>query len=239
MPEIDPSIFGECQAMLLNFDEMLEREFGRKYCIRQSLSFALQIYPSAENLIEAVKRNRAAKAAAQFVEQYRSSLSPEIYGNGKYAFKAFLIQVANHESQDALPIRFVHYDKLTAEQKEALTPFSVMVKYRQPPIANIDMMPAGKVTRRVQEALGDPKVMRGRKQIDKFNLGWHTKCWRHYKIRPPAGSENPEKTETNFCIYDKRHDDYSYTEQWIKFLVDEFRDPNAYDRLFEKSKGLI
>jgi hypothetical protein len=88
LPEIDPSIFGECQAMLLNFDEMLEREFGRKYCIRQSLSFALQIYPSAENLIEAVKRNRAAKTAAEFVEQYRSSLSPEIYGNGKYVFKA-------------------------------------------------------------------------------------------------------------------------------------------------------
>ena len=64
--------------MLLNFDDMLEREMGQKYCIRQSLSFALQIYPSVENLAEAVKRNRAAKSAADFVEQYRSSLSPDI-----------------------------------------------------------------------------------------------------------------------------------------------------------------
>ena len=34
MPELDASIFGECQAMLLNFDEMLEKEFGAKYCLR-------------------------------------------------------------------------------------------------------------------------------------------------------------------------------------------------------------
>jgi len=171
LPELDPSIFGECQAMLLNFDDMLEQEFGPKYCIRQSLSFALQFYPSAENLAEAVKRNRAAKTAAEFVEQYRSSLSPEIYANGKYAFKAFLIQVANYESKDILPIRFVHYDKLTPEQKEALVPFSVMVKYKQPAVANVDTMPAGQVAKRVQEALGDSKVARGSKQIDKFNVG--------------------------------------------------------------------
>jgi hypothetical protein len=44
LPEIDPLIFGECQAMLLNFDAMLAKEFGSRYCLRQSLSFALQMY---------------------------------------------------------------------------------------------------------------------------------------------------------------------------------------------------
>ena len=29
MPELDASIFGECQAMLLNFDEMLEKELAQ------------------------------------------------------------------------------------------------------------------------------------------------------------------------------------------------------------------
>lgn len=237
LPELDPSIFGECQAMLLNLDEMLEREFGPKHCIRQSLSFALQIYPSVENLAEAVKRNRSAKVAADFVEQYRSSLSSEVYGNGRYAFKAFLIQVANHESKDVLPIRFIHYDKLTEEQREALTPFCVMVKYRQPSVANADTMPAGKVAKRVQQVLGNPKVMRGKKQIDKFNLGWHTMCWRHYKIRPPSKSDNPEQTETRYCVYDKRHGDYGYTEQWVKFLIEQFREEKAYEDLFSKAEA--
>jgi hypothetical protein len=44
MPSLDPSIFGECQAMLLNFDEMLEEEFGARYCLRESLSFSLQLF---------------------------------------------------------------------------------------------------------------------------------------------------------------------------------------------------
>jgi hypothetical protein len=69
MPELDPSIFGECQAMLLNFDDLLGKEFGDKNRIRQCLSFALQMYPAAENLAEAVKRNRGVRAAAEFVEQ--------------------------------------------------------------------------------------------------------------------------------------------------------------------------
>ena len=67
LPELDSSIFGECQAMLLNFDEFIEREFGAKWCIRQCLSFALQMYPTSENLAQAVKQNRTAQTAAQFV----------------------------------------------------------------------------------------------------------------------------------------------------------------------------
>jgi hypothetical protein len=232
LPELDPSIFGECQAMLLNFDEILERELGPKRCIRQLLSFALQIYPSAENLAEAVKRNRAAKAAADFVEQYRSCLSPEIFGNSRYAFKAFLIQVANHESKDVLPIQFIHYDKLTAEQQAALAPLAVMVKYRQPLVANADTMPAGQVAKEVQAALGNPIVMRGKKPVDKYNVGWHTKCWQRFKVRPASRSDNPEKTETKYCIYDKRHGDYGYTQEWVNFLIEKFRDDKAYDDLF-------
>ena len=95
LPEIDSSIFGECQAMLLNFDTLLEQELGTRYCLRESLSFALQMFPLTSNLAEAVKRNRAAKAAVEFIEQYRSSISADVHQSGQYAFKAFLIQVAN------------------------------------------------------------------------------------------------------------------------------------------------
>lgn len=106
MPELDASIFGECQAMLLNFDAMLEKEFGAQYCLRESLSFSLQLFPSSESLVDAVERNPAAKSVVDFIQQYRSTISPEIVASGKYSFKAFLIQVANHKSDNALPIQF-------------------------------------------------------------------------------------------------------------------------------------
>lgn len=234
-PELDPCIFGECQAMLLNFDEMLKQEFGSKHCIHQCLSFALQFYPSSENLAEAVRRNRDVKVAAEFVEQYRSSIATEVFQSSQYSFKAFLIQVANHQSKDALAIQFVQYEQLTEEEKKDIGRFVTLIKYKQPVVANADTFRAGEVAKRVQNALGDPKIIRGRKKVDKYGLGWHTKCWRYFNIRPPSRSTNPEQTEIKYCIYDKRHNDYGYTDEWVKFLITKFKDEKAYEELFTKA----
>jgi len=237
LPELDPSIFGECQAMLLNFDDCMEQEFGAKWCIRQCLSFALQMYPASENLAQAVGRNRAARAAAEFVRQYRSALDPGVYASGKYAFKAFLIQVANHPSQDALAIQFMNYDKLTEQQKAEVDRLVVAVKYKHLPIANADTMRASEVCKRVQEAFDNPKVMRGSKQIDKYNSGWHTMCWRHFRIRPASRSGDPEQTEIQYCIYDRRHNDYGYTDAWVNLLIEKFKDDKLYEELYARNEA--
>ncbi|MBA2084685.1 hypothetical protein DMTZ50_0490 [Dehalococcoides mccartyi] len=237
LPELDSSIFGECQAMLLNFDECIEKEFGAKWCIRQCLSFALQMYPTTESLTQAVVKNKAARAAAEFVQQYRSSLDPGVFASGKYAFKAFLIQVANHPSQDTLSIQFRNYDKLTEQEKAEVDRLVVAVKYKQPSIANADTIRASEVCERVQKAFGDPKVFRGPKQIDKYNQGWHTKCWARFSARPSGGSANPEHTDTRYCIYDKRHNDYGYTNAWVDFLIDKFKDDKLYEELYARDEA--
>ncbi len=236
LPELDSSIFGECQAMLLNFDECIEQEFGARWYIRQFLSFALQMYPTSENLTQAVGRNRAVYAAAEFVRQYRSALDPAVYASGKYAFKAFLIQVANHPSQDAVAIQFVHYDKLTEQEKAEVDRLVVAVKYKQPSIANADNIRAGEVCKRVQEAFGNPKVTRGSKQINKYNQGWHTKCWARFEVRPSSGSAHPEQTDTRYCIYDKRHEDYGYTVEWVNLLIENFKDDKLYEELYSRNE---
>jgi hypothetical protein len=234
LPELDPSIFGECQAMLLNFDDLLGNEFGEKYRIRQCLSFALQMYPSAENLAEAVKRNRRVRATADFIEQYRSSISPETLQSGQYAFKAFLIQVANHPSKDALAIQFIDYAKLSPEQKEHIKPLAALVKSKHVPVLNEGTLNAGQVAERVQKAMGDPKINRGGKPRSKFNIAWHTRCWQYFNVRPPSRSANPEQTNAKYCIYDRRHNDYGYTEEWVSFLIEKFKNDKAYDDLFAR-----
>ena len=118
LPELDANILGECQSMLLNFDEMVALEFGERYCLRESLSFSLQLFPSTQAFAAAAKQNPAYKPVKDFIENYRSSIAPEVLDSGKYAFKAFLIQVANHQSAEALPIQFIQYDRLTEEQKQ-------------------------------------------------------------------------------------------------------------------------
>src|ERR1017187_2419909 len=232
MPELDASIFGECQAMLLNFDEMLEKEFGPKHRIRESLSFSLQLFPSSDNLVDAVKHDSSTKHVAEFIQRYRSTISPEVISSGKYSFKAFLIQVANHKSDNALPIRFVHYDKLSDEEKKQLGHLVAMVKFKEVPVSNLNEMKAGEVVKMVQQGLGGPKTTRAGKEVDRFNLDTHARCWRKYKIRPSSGSTKPEETNWKYCIYDKRHNDYGYTQAWVDFLIEQLKNPKEFDSLF-------
>ncbi len=71
--------------------------------------------------------------------------------------------------------------------------------------------------------------MRHGKEVDKFNGSWHIDCWQHYKVRPAGGSDHPDQTDAKYCIYDMRHKDYSYTEAWVQFLIQEFRKPETWD----------
>lgn len=232
--EIDPDIFGECQAMLLNFDDLTQREFGEKYCLRESLTFSLQLFPSSENLAKVAKHNSSSKSIIEFIKKYRESISPEVLQSGKYAFKAFLIQVANHQSQDALPIQFIHYDKLPEEQKEKLTPFIIGYKYKDAPVANADRFKPGEVVKKVQTGLGNPKVTRNGKQKDKFNVNVHALCWKRYGARPESNSKTPQVTNVKYCVWDNAHQDYVYTQEWVIFLIEELKDENKFNALFQK-----
>ena len=237
MPELDSNIFGECQAMLLNFDEMLAKEFGAEYCLRECLSFSLQLFPSSESLVSAVVHHPDNKPVMEFIQQYRSTISPDITASGKYSFKAFLIQVANHKTDTALPIQFIHYDRLSEEEKQQVMQFGAMVKFKEVPVANLDTMRAGDIVKMVQAALGNPKVQRGGKPVDKFNLAIHTRCWRRYKVRPPSGSPTPQETNCIFCVYDKRHNDYGYTQAWVDFLIEKLKDTTEFDAVCKSAQA--
>ncbi len=232
LPEIDSDIFGECQAMLLNFDELIEKQFGSKYCLRESLSFSLQLFPSSKSLTQAIKYNPSAKPAVEFINSYRSSISTEVFGSNKYTFKAFLIQVGNHQSKDALPIQFVNYDRLSDDQRAEFGRFVAMVKFKEVGISNVDKLKSGEVVKLVQSALGNPKIVRQKKSIDKFNFDAHVRCWKKYGVRPDGKSKTPSQTNAQYCIYDKPHNDYLYTREWVDFLIDKMKDETEYKSLY-------
>lgn len=234
MPELDANIFGECQAMLLNFDEMVENEFGKKHCIRESLSFSLQLFPSSESLVAAVKSNPATKPIAEFIQRFRSTVSPEILDSGKYSFKAFLVQVANHPNANSPAIQFLHYDKLTDGQKKQVSHLVAMIKLKQVPVLNLDAMKAGEVVKMVQSGLANPKALRGTRHMDKFSMHTHICCWKRYNIRPSKGSNNPWETNPKYCIYDNLHKDYGYTKEWVSFLIEELKDDVKFMALYGK-----
>lgn len=234
IPEIDSDIFAECQAMLLNYDKVMQSEFGTQFCLRESLSFALQLYPSSKSLNSAVIDNPTSKSIVDFIRAYRSAITADVLNSGEYSFKAFLIQVAAHESKSALPIQFVAYDKLNEAQKTNVNRVAALVKNKfiTVPVANKDRMKPSDVVKKVQALLGNPKVVRNNKELDKFNVDTHTRCWRHYGIRPQNNADNPEVTNPKYCVYDELNGNYGYTEEWVDFLVDELSSDENYNLLY-------
>lgn len=231
MPEIDSSIFAECQALLMNFDALVEIEFGESYCLKESLSFSLQLFPSTKTLEMAATMGKDAAQVTKFIEAYRSSLDPDVIQSGKYSFKAYLIQVANHKSKDALPVQFVHINSLTDEEMGSYNAFVTMIKEKHVLVANKGTLKPGMVVKKVQERLGNPKKMCGKKEVDKFNMYIHTKCCQKYEVWPKDKKKSPEATDTKYCIYDEPNKSYLYTEAWVDFLVSKMQTPGEYESL--------
>ena len=237
LPSLDSNIFAECQSFLLNFDRILEREFGEKYCIHESLSFALQLFPSITNLKLIFENRKETKEIIQFINQYRSSITTEVLDSGEYSFKAFLVQVANHESSDAMPIQFIGYDKLSDEEKKNVNRVAALIKERYIPVANKGTLKPGTVVSLVQKRLGNLKILRGQKKVDKFTQDTHTRCWKKYGVRPERNSKNPEKTNPKYCIYDEPNKNYLFTEAWVNFLVEKMSDEKEYQSLYKKENS--
>ena len=225
LPEIDGSIFAECQASLLNFDSLIYKEFDEKYCLKESLSFSLQLFPSSKNLVDAVKANPISKNVVNFINEYRSSLSQDILESGQYSFKAFLFQVANHNSKESLPIQFYKYDELSDDEKKNVGRVAALIKEKvvERNVSGKDLLLPSEVVRQVQEGLGNPKIVKNGEEKDKFNLYVHSQCWKYYDIRPESKSKTPNKTKSKYCIYDKKDKNYGYTPEWVQKLTEELK----------------
>lgn len=144
LPELDAFIFAECQACLLNFNDYLGKFFGEKHKIDVFLSFSIQLFQNHKNFIDASKKELKEKNAVEivdYIKTFRSALSTEIFESPNYSFKAVLTQVKNHESKDALALKFIHEKDLTDEQKENLRNIGiVLIKEKE---KKIDGIPEG------------------------------------------------------------------------------------------------
>lgn len=114
MPELDVQIFGECQALLFNFENLLVAEFGEKQAINESLSLALQFSAFRDSQQQKASRklhSRLAGDVKKYVDDFRSSLSLDTLQNANYSYKVFVIpKPANSISGSDVAVDFVKYD---------------------------------------------------------------------------------------------------------------------------------
>ncbi len=218
---LDLNIFGECQALLLNFEELLCREFGNQWALNESLAFSLQF-----SKLRSEKKEKAARllhtelepSIKKYIDAFRSSLGIDITNDNAYSFKVFLVpMVKNHHSTEALAVEWI----TDPEQIDQV--YQVLVKAKHVSVVNKDTKKAGEVANAVKQRIKKP-----------FNASFHhAKCWKYYQVRPLRNDPNPSNCKNDFCIYDPAHKDYLYTDKWIDHLVSELSDENKYDKIMQ------
>jgi hypothetical protein len=226
LPELDPDIFGECQAMLMNFEALLSQEFGAKQAVGTDFPFALQFSKITQPEQQKAMRSAAKaqlKSVRNFVEKFRSSLSDDVSSDQAYSYKVFLIpKVGTHAKSSDIAIEFVKYDSTKPEEMKQYERVVAMIKPKHISVANLGGLNASGVVKQVAARLGK-----------KFTLNTHVNCWRHFNTRPSSKSATPEACDNRYCYYDTVHKDYIYTPAWVDFLVDRLADQATYDLIIK------
>ncbi len=232
LAQLDPEIFGECQAMLLNFESLLIEVFGDRYAIRGGLTFALQfsrVVPRGQSTQTAKSQAKAFKAVKNYVDTFRSSLSTEVQSDLAYSFKVFLLpKIGNHASKDAVAVEWIKYDPSKIDEMNQYEKVVAMIKPREVQIANLGLLKPTQVTREVEARLGR-----------RFTLYDHKLCYEHFKIRPASNAADPSSCNAQFCVYDALHKDYCYAPEWVEFLFEKLADETTYKAIIAKKKAVV
>ena len=207
--------------MLMNFEDILVREFGSDMALLDEIGIALQfsaLRPHQQG--EALRRLQSAALGdvRDYIQTFRAGLAPEILDSSQFSLRVFLIpKLVNNPNVADLSVEFVPYDPNNPEAMEELRKVTALIKEKGVPVVSKGLLKPKAVVAKVQECLSF-----------KFTQDTHTRCWRYYKVRPPGNSEQPENTKAEFCIYDELANGYGYTDAWVKYLCRKLADPAEY-----------
>jgi len=213
LPELDASLYGECQAALLNLEQLMVEKFGEKYAFEEQLAVSLQfssVVPEEKRKVSRALAANEAKSVKEYIENFRGNLPSTVLSSMKYSFNVFLVpKVANREKAADAAVEFIRVDEASPEELSRLEKLNVLIREKKIPIANLDLYRPGSVIEKVNESAAY-----------KLTINSHADLWRHFGVRPPTGAENPEQCQADYCVRDEAHNDYLYTEAWVKRCVD-------------------
>ena len=230
IPELDPQLYGECQAALLNLEAALTDEFGASYALADQLAVSLQfsrVIPEEKRRAAKALASSEAKGVTDYVERFRGRLPSTTLNSMNYSFSVFLVpKVANRESAADAAVEFVRADEASPEELERLEKLNVLIREKQVPISNLGLYKPGEVVRKVQE-----------EAVRRFNMANHVQAWRFFGVRPAGGDGHPDRTRSEYCVFDAAHEDYLYTEAWVRKLIRTCRDAAACEAAFGWAPG--
>lgn len=212
LPAIDLAVAGECQSALMNFENLLVDEFGDSHALCANLAIAMQLSRvSEQSQIDTLKQLQRDnyKIVRHYMESYRADLSDDIVESQQYRIRAMLVpKLGNHAKSSDLTVEFINVNNLSEEELKNYEQGVAFIKG----IENPFKLKPSKVMQSVKE------------KIPEFNMPLHTKCWKYYEARP---RDIKTVFKGEYASYIEGFDGYLYTNKWVKFLVDELRNPEV------------
>ena len=221
LPALDVAVTGEAQAMLLNFENLLVAQFGEEAALGNRLAVPLQLSGFRnEGSMMSLRKAQAQLPTdvADYLARHRASVADDVLTSPEYCLQVFFVPIAaNRERSADAVVRFISADKVTPVLEKELSKAGVVTKRRITPVASADLLRPSEVVNLVAERLPY-----------RFTMDTHIRCWRHYKVRPPSGSGEPEATDDRYCRWDRLLNGYGYTNAWVEKLVRDLSDVGKY-----------
>lgn len=221
IPDVDAYVIHECQAMLLDFEEILISHFGENSALQGQLFVPLQIStlrPGASiSSLKELQKN-IPQEVIDYIENFAIKTPKEIRQNPHYRLKIFLTPVtANHEKSADSVLSFYRSGELPPELEESLRKVGVIDKPVHVSVEGLDLKRAGEITKAVEQAIPY-----------KFHIGHHTRAWKHFDVRPINGASDPAATKSDMCVWSAVAGGYGYTNKWTKLLIEKMSDADVF-----------
>lgn len=211
------AVAGYAQALLLNFEEELIQVFGRSHALGNQLRFPIFVGTfTREGVAQAAALQQQLPAKTRrFISQFESSLDPKVTDDQHYEFRVHLIPKLGAKSEADLALTYVRMSDLSGEQQEALADIgktgTVIVREQIREVVNANTVRATQAAQAIQDLIPF-----------KFRPSTHVpRAWKALKARPAAGDTHPERTRTEYCVYDRAHGDYLYTQKFIEKVAEK------------------
>lgn len=214
---LDILLFGECQALLFNYENFLVELFGDEYSINTCLAYALQFshLRSTEQL--KAQRDLLSKDMQdikKYIDKYKTDLPQEIFDSQEFSIKLLQIPKISNTNRSELSVEFVNWNSLDESDKENYQKISTIIKDKivTRSVINANMLKPSDVIQEIKSKTGI--------KLSQYN---HICLWKAFDVRPNKNSESKFETKEKYCIYDEPHDDYLFTDDWVALLVSLFQ----------------
>lgn len=223
---IEAAMAGYAQASLLNFESEITANFGPEHSLADQLRFPVFIgtftHASAQKMKEA--KLSLPTEVRSVIDHFQSDMNEDVILDTRYEFRVHLLQQLGPKTEADLALEFVREDELTEEQRETLAGLgregTVIVRERERPVHGLQLLKPSAVVAAVSEQVPF-----------EFNMHHFIQSWKRLGVRPGSESDNPQRTDDRYCIYDKPHGDYLYKDAFIEKLVRDAQTADGFREL--------